>query len=94
MKTYRKTLIPEIFYLITEILETEEFRKQMTFYTIARKEEFIEVRFYKYTINNEVKSFNCCLIPWITEQSFFRLRTILEMEMDLALRKFMRGNDE
>ena len=93
MQPSRKTLIPEIFYLITEILETDEFRKQMTFYTISRKDEFIEVRFYKY-INKEVLSYQIVLQPWVIDNSYLQLRTILELEMDLALRKFMKGKKE
>jgi hypothetical protein len=85
-----RNLIPDIFYIIADILETEEFKKQMTFYTITRKEEFIEVRFYKY-INKEVLSYQTVFQPWVIEQAGFQLRTVLELEMKLALKKFMKG---
>ena len=64
----------------------------MTFYTISVKEEFIEVRFYKY-INKEVLSYQICFTPWVILRSYLNMRTILECELDRALRKFTKGKD-
>ena len=85
-----KNLIPLIFYNLADILETLEFKKQMTFYTISVKEEFIEVRFYKY-INKDVLSYQTVFTSWTIELTRGYLRDILKWELDRALRKFMKG---